>query len=185
MPKLYFRYGTMNSSKTSNLIMTAYNYKSLGKDVWIVKPFIDSRSEQINSRAIGDVEVDIILDHDTIINDIPVNINCILVDECQFLSESNVDNLRKLSLTVPVICYGLRTDYKTKLFPGSKRLMEIADSIEEIKTICVECIDRKAIVNAKFINIENIKTIIYDGENTPDLGREEKYQAMCWKCWNN
>jgi thymidine kinase len=174
----------MNSSKTANLIMTAHNYKSLNKKVILIKPSIDILSEQINSRAIGDIEVDIVLEPDVIINDIPNDISCILVDEAQFLSENNVDNLRKLSLKVPVICYGLRTDYRTKLFPGSKRLMELADSIEEIKTVCVECINRKAIINAKFSIVDNLKTIIYDGEDTPDLGREEKYQAMCWKCWN-
>tara|TARA_Y100000389_G_C17425618_1_gene499352 strand:- start:804 stop:1334 length:531 start_codon:yes stop_codon:yes gene_type:complete len=176
----------MNSSKTSNLIMTAHNYRSLGKEVLLIKPFIDSRSEQINSRAIGDINADIILYPDTVINSKAIGgIDCILVDECQFLSENNVDNLRKLSLVVPVICYGLRTDYKTKLFTGSKRLMELADTIEEIKTICVECINKKAIINAKFSKVENIKTIIYDGDDTPDFGYEEKYQAMCWKCWVN
>mgnify|MGYP005650156181 FL=1 len=156
MPKLYFRYGTMNSSKTANLIMTAHNYKSLGKKVCIIKPCLDSRTEHVNSRALGDLEVDILVDEHTIINKLNPEISCVLVDEAQFLSERNIDNLRELTLTTPVICYGLRTDYKSKLFEGSKRLMEIADTIEEIKTVCVNCVEKKSIINAKYI-LKSIK----------------------------
>jgi len=184
MPKLYFRYGTMNSSKTANLIMTAYNYKSLGKKVCIIKPCLDSRTEHVNSRALGDLEVDILLDEHTIIDKLNSEISCVLVDEAQFLSERNIDNLRELTLTTPVICYGLRTDYKSKLFVGSKRLMEIADTIEEIKTVCVNCVEKKSIINAKYILKDNTKEIICNGDESIDLGREEKYQSMCWKCWN-
>jgi|UniRef100_A0A6C0J0B3 thymidine kinase len=184
MPKLYFRYGTMNSSKTANLIMTAHNYKSLGKKVCIIKPCLDSRTEHVNSRALGDLEVDILVDEHTIINKLNPEISCVLVDEAQFLSERNIDNLRELTLTTPVICYGLRTDYKSKLFEGSKRLMEIADTIEEIKTVCVNCVEKKSIINAKYILKDNTKEIIFDGDESIDLGREEKYESMCWKCWN-
>lgn len=184
MPKLYFRYGTMNSSKTANLIMTAHNYKSLGKKVCIIKPCLDSRTEHVNSRALGDLEVDILVDEHTIINKLNPEISCVLVDEAQFLSERNIDNLRELTLTTPVICYGLRTDYKSKLFEGSKRLMEIADTIEEIKTVCVNCVEKKSIINSKYILKDNTKEIIFDGDESIDLGREEKYESMCWKCWN-
>jgi thymidine kinase len=83
----------------------------------------------------------------------------------------------------PVICYGLKTDYRTKLFPGSQRLLEIADSIEEIKTICVVC-NKKSIINSKFQVQNNKKIIIRDGSELPDIGAEEKYQSMCWWCWN-
>jgi thymidine kinase len=157
MPKLYFRYGNMNSSKTTNLIMTAYNYRSLGKKVCIIKPLLDQRDEHINSRVLGNLEVDILLDECTVINKLPSDISCVLVDESQFLSEQNIDNLREISLVTPVICYGLRTDYRSKLFKGSKRLMEIADTIEEIKTICVNCTDKKSIINAKYVLKDNVR----------------------------
>jgi thymidine kinase len=173
----------MNSSKTSNLIMTAYNYTTLGKKIMVVKPITDTRSEHINSRAIGDLEVDVYLDSDMIINELHENVCCILVDECQFLSKVNVDNLRNLSRKVPVICYGLRTDYTSELFEGSKRLMEVADTIEEIKTVCVKCVNKKAIINAKYNLVNDKKIIIFDGVNKIDIGYEDKYQSMCWECW--
>lgn len=185
--KLYFKYGTMNSSKTANLLMTAHNYRSQGKKVLLMKPSIDTRFGEttITSRAVQETKADIILtegiyDFSTIV---PNDIHCVLVDEAQFLSSKNVEGLRKLTSRVPVICYGLRTDYRTFLFPGSKRLLELADSIEEIKTVCVTC-DKKAIINAKFFNDDmNKKIIIRGGSNIIDLGAEEKYQPMCWKCW--
>ena len=105
-----------------------------------------------------------------------------LVDEAQFLSEKNVEALRALTKQIPVICYGLRTDYRSRLFTGSKRLLELADVIEEIKTICVKC-DRKAIINSKFYTDNVNRIIVRDGSEEPDLGAEEKYQPMCWKCW--
>ena len=183
MPKLYFRYGTMNSSKTANLLMTAHNYKTLGKKVIIIKPSIDHRSQNIHSRAIGEIDADIILNNETILNKIDPDVCCILVDEAQFLTEINVNNLRELSQIVPVICYGLRTDYRSKLFTGSKRLMEVADTIEEIKTVCTNCINKKAIINAKFTDNNGCKEIIYEGSSEPDFGREEKYTTLCWECW--
>lgn len=193
MPKLYFRYGTMNSSKTANLLMTAHNYRSQGKKVLLVKPKLDTRfgASHISSRALDTpYEADIILDKndeifDNYTNDMIENIvSCILVDECQFLSSKNIELLRKITDVVPVICYGLRTDYKSYLFEGSKRLMELADSIEEIKTICVNC-EKKAVMNAKFyMNSLGKKHIVKSGSSEPDLGAEEKYQPMCWKCWN-
>ena len=191
MTKLYFRYGTMNSSKTANLLMTAHNYKTQGKKVFLLKPKLDDRFGMWNiaSRALNtSYQADILLepsDKDIIENIKNIDdIFCVLVDECQFLSEQNIEALRNLTNTVPVICYGLRTDYKSYLFEGSKRLMELADSIEEIKTICVEC-DRKAVMNAKFfIDSVGKKHIVKSGSSEPDLGAEEKYQPMCWKCWN-
>lgn len=185
MAKLYFRYGAMNSSKTANLLMVAHNYKSQGKKVIIIKPKIDTRSGEyvVRSRAGLEENCDILLDK----NDILLNytnmfhdVSCILVDEAQFLTSVHVEQLREISNNTPVICYGLRTDYMSNLFPGSKRLMELADSIEEIKTICVEC-NKKAIINAKIIDNQ----IIYFGSNEPDIGAEEKYKAMCWACWSN
>lgn len=188
MTKLHFRYGTMNSSKTANLLMTAHNYISQGRKVLIIKPQCDTRwgDTMVKSRVGCSMKADIILAPDvTNISSFLVNINCILVDEAQFLSADNVNMLRGISMTIPVICWGLRTDFTTKLFTGSKRLMEVADSIQEIKTICIGC-ERKAIVNAKFqMDPENAsKFIIKDGGgNQFDLGAEEKYQPMCWQCW--
>jgi thymidine kinase len=186
MPQLYFRHGTMNSSKTANLLMVAHNYTTQGKKVLLVKPSVDTRfgDKMIRSRAMEGTKADLILTADC--KKIPPffisDVSCVLVDEAQFLSPDNVEALRELTTNVPVICYGLRTDYQSKLFPGSKRLLEIADKIEEIKTICTRC-DRKAIINAKFDVSEGRRRIVYNGSNQPELGAEEKYQPMCWNCW--
>lgn len=186
MPKLYFRYGPMNSSKTANLLMVAHNYRAQGKKVVLMKPALDTRFGQtmIVSRAITTGGIaDILVEPEWSNFSIDNDVYCVLVDEAQFLTEKNVEGLRKLAETVPVICYGLRTDYRSYLFPGSKRLMELADSIEEIKTICVEC-NRKATMNAKFYVQNGGKVIVRDGSSEPDLGAEEKYQPMCWLCYS-
>lgn len=185
MPKLYFRYGTMNSSKTANLLMVAHNYKSQGKKVILIKPKIDTRFglNIIQSRAGFEENCDILLDKNdnlSTYSNMFSDIDCILVDEAQFLTCEHIEKLREITNITPVICYGLRTDYMSNLFSGSKRLMELADSIEEIKTTCINC-SKKAIINAKFINNE----IIYFGSTEPDIGAEEKYKAMCWSCWSN
>jgi len=189
MPKLYFRYGTMNSSKTANLLMVAHNYRSQGKVAILIKPQIDTRDglETIKSRAFSHkIDVDIILNSGT--KDISFNENispdCILVDEAQFLSMENVDALRNLPYDIPIMCYGLRTDYRSKLFPGAQRLMEVADNIEEIKTVCVNC-HNKAIINAKYYldSQTGKKIVIHDGSSEIDLGAEEKYNPLCWNCW--
>lgn len=186
MPKLYFRYGAMNSSKTANLIMTAHNYKSLNRNVFILKPSIDNRfdTKKIVSRTGMEVDVDMLLDKDSNIkNIVNKNIECILVDEGQFLSENLVNQLKDISIEIPVIVYGLRTDFTSRLFEGSKRLFELADSIEEIKTICSTC-NKKATINAKFISLGNgNKSIVYDGDNQIDIGSEEKYISLCYSCW--
>ena len=187
MHKLYFRYGTMNSSKTANLLMVAHNYKSQNKKVFCIKPVIDIRFGQqtIASRALPEmITADLILLPDVDEINVPIGTDCVLVDEAQFLSDVNVDALRLLSNTVPVICYGLRTDYKSHLFPGSKRLFELADTIEEIKTVCVNC-TKKAIINSKFYTQNNKKIIIREGNDLPDLGKEDKYMPLCWFCWTN
>jgi len=187
MPKLYFRHGTMNSSKTANLLMVAHNYRAQGKNVILMKPSIDNRFGEnvISSRAVQGMEADIIIDPKDSVFYIDHNVQCILVDEAQFLSGNNVDGLRELTRFVPVICYGLRTDYRSKLFSGSKRLLELADSIEEIKTICVKC-NNKAIINAKFYYSEDDRKIILkNGDGAVELGAEERYQPMCWYCWQD
>mgnify|MGYP006108747643 CR=1 FL=1 len=188
MPILIFRYGTMNSSKTANLLMSAHNYIATNKKIFVIKPSTDKRFDIniIKSRAFSKgMIVDLIMSEE--IEDISHYINneisCIFVDECQFLSCKNVDSLRNIKFDIPIICYGLRTDFKGKLFEGSRRLFEIADKIEEISTECVMC-NRKAIINSKFIiNGEGNREIIYDGNISVDLGGEEKYQSVCWNCW--
>jgi len=189
MPKLYFRYGTMNSSKTANLLMVAWNYRLQCRKVLLVKPIVETRFgvNVIRSRAIGSgVEADLIINENwSEIEDVKTDgLACVLVDEAQFLSEKNVDALRELAKKVPVICYGLRTDYRTKLFEGSKRLLEVADVIEEIKNVCINC-DKKAIINAKFYKKEDgDRVIIRYGFDKLDMGAEEKYQPMCWNCFS-
>jgi thymidine kinase len=189
MVKLIFRYGTINSSKTANLLMVAHNYTAQKKNIFLIKPSCDTRDSDImiKSRAFQDGQIAhlIITPNIDNINEYIKdysNIQCILVDECQFLSEDNINALRQIPLDIPVICYGLRTDFTGKLFSGSTRLFEIADTIEEIKTVCIHC-NHKAIINSKFtFDSTGKKHIIYQG-NQIDLGGEEKYEPLCWNCW--
>ena len=187
MHKLTFRYGTMNSSKTAQLLMVAHNYISQNKKVCLVKPMVDTRfsNDCIVSRAVQKKKVDLLLDKscDSLKFLSGKKYNAILVDEAQFLSKENVNALREITEEYPVVCYGLRTDYMGNFFEGSRRLMEISDSIEEIKTVCVDC-DKKATINAKFYIENQRKIIIKTGESSIDLGAEEKYQPMCWRCWS-
>lgn len=187
MPKLYFRYGTMNSSKTANLLMIAHNYKSQNKKIILLKPKIDTRDgNNITSRCGLSSTVDICIGKNTNLLDIILDgIDCILVDEVQFLLEKHIDQLRILAQTTPVICYGLRTDYRTKMFEGSRRLLEIADTIEEVKTICNNC-SQKATINSKYTkNAAGDKIFIKNGTGDIDIGAEEKYTALCWSCWTD
>lgn len=186
MPNLTFKYGTMNCSKTANLLMLAYNYKSQNKKVMILKPSIDTRfgKKIICSRALKyDTNIDLIIDPDMNYIKIDSDVKCVLVDEAQFLSEININALKRISIYCPVICYGLRTDYSSKLFTGSKRLFEIADTIKEIENICVIC-GNKSIINSKFcLNDNGKKIVIKQGSSVIDIGAEEKYEPLCWTCW--
>ena len=153
MAKLYYRYGTMGSAKTLNLLAVRHNYELQGKPVILLKPAMDTRfgDSLVKSRAGLEHEADILVSENTVIDrDKLKGIYCILADECQFLSEFVVNQLRDItvSLNIPVIAYGLRTDFQTHLFEGSRRLMEISDSIEEIKNTCQFC-DRKATQNLR------------------------------------
>jgi len=167
--------------------MVAHNYRAQGKKVLLIKPGIDTRfgSSNITSRAVQEMKADIIMEPAVCnLTDIDfTNVDCVLVDEAQFLCDINVNELRELTKYVPVICYGLRADYRSCLFPGSRRLFALADTIEEIKTVCVQC-NKKAIINAKFCMQKEKRLIIREGSCEPDLGAEEKYQPMCWKCWS-
>ncbi|MGZ3423065.1 MAG: thymidine kinase [Polyangiales bacterium] len=183
MAKLYFRHGTMGSAKTLNLLAVAHNYRAQGKRVVVLKPKLDDRfgAREVASRAGLRAEADLLLENDTVLDLAHFEkIDCVLVDEAQFLSEAMVDQLRRLTRTndVPVICYGLRTDFRARLFPGSRRLMELADSIEEVKVTCQFC-NRKAIFNMRF---EGGKATLQGAQ--VQLGAEESYAPVCYKCWD-
>jgi thymidine kinase len=182
MAKLYFRYGTMGSAKTLNLLAVAHNYRQQNKQVLLMKPDMDTRfgKEFIKSRAGLQMDADVLVGSATDLMQLVFEgINCILVDEAQFLSMEHIDQLRDIALhkNIPVICYGLRTDFRTKLFPGSLRLMELADSIEEIKATCYYC-NRKSIMNLK--HVDGKASI--DGP-TVQLGGEERYLPVCYCCY--
>jgi thymidine kinase len=180
--KLYFRHGTVSSAKTLNLLAVAHNYRSQGKQVILIKPALDDRfgAEVIRSRVGIEQTADIKVVADTQINRTEfAGVSCVLVDEAQFLSAAVVEQLRDIAvdLNIPVICYGLRADFRTKLFEGSARLFELADSIEEIKTTCAFC-NRKAITNLKHVN--GVATL--SGPSI-ELGAEEKYFPACYGCY--
>jgi thymidine kinase len=168
-----------------NLLAVAHNYKQQGKGVLIMKPSLDTRfgAQEVKSRAGLSQPADVLIHRDTNILDLPEaqrrDINCILVDEVQFLEPSQIDQLRAITLLwkVPVICYGLRTDFRTNLFPGSKRLLELADAIEEVKTVCQYC-NSKAVFNLKHVNGKADCT-----GPAVQLGAEEKYFPACFSCY--
>ncbi len=183
MAKLYFRYGAMTSAKTLNLLAVRHNYEQQGKLVKIAKPRLDTRfgEEYIQSRAGLKHRADIILDPETILDATEfLDLHCLLIDEAQFLSASLVEQLRSLTLTadIPVIAYGLRTDFRQQLFEGSQRLLELADSIEEIKTTCRFC-NRKAVFNLRH---REDGTAIVDGPSVC-LEGEECYSPACHPCY--
>ena len=180
MAKLYFRYGTVGSAKTLNLLAVAHNYQQQEKRAFIIKPELDVRfgHDMVHSRAGLEKKADLLVGPDTTLDGAALEqVDCILVDEAQFLSAALVDQLRTVSRDhgVPVICYGLRTDFRAGLFDGSRRLLEVADSIEEIKTTCNYC-NRKAIFNLKLA--DGVPTV---AGPTIDLGTEEKYLPVCSK----
>jgi thymidine kinase len=181
--KLYFRYGAMGSAKTLNLLAVRHNYELQGKRVVLMKPRRDDRfgADVVRSRAGLSYQADLLLDEDTEFSpELFKGLHCVLVDEGQFLSPRLVDALRQVTLEhdVPVIAYGLRTDFSTQMFPGSRRLMELADAIEEVKTTCMFC-NRKAIFNLR-----------HDAEgqaitNGPQvmIGADARYSPVCHACY--
>ena len=182
MAKLYFRYGTVGSAKTMNLLAVAHNYRHQNKNVLLLKPRLDTRfgMDVIKSRAGMTMDADVLIDDNTILCEEDLaEVHCILVDEAQFMSPGFIDQLRTISRIrdIPVICYGLRTDFKTKLFAGSQRLLELADSIEEVKTTCAFC-NKKAVFNIKFVDGRAVS----QGPQV-DLGAEEKYLPACSYCY--
>ena len=184
MAKLYFKYGAMGSSKTAQALITKYNYEENDMKVWLLKPSADTRDGAaiLRSRIGLQAEVEIATPdvniYDRYREGFAGNCHAVIVDECQFLTEKQIDELRTIvnDYSVPVMCFGLRTDFQTKLFPGSRRLMEVADTIQEIKTIC-DC-GAKATVNARI----NDGYIVTEGAQVV-LGGNDCYIAMCHKCY--
>lgn len=182
MAKLYFRHGTMSSAKTLNLLAVAHNYRSQGKRVLLVKPRLDDRfgAAAIASRAGLRADADLLVERDATLDPRAFDgLDCVLVDEAQFLSRAVIDQLRALTRShrLPVICYGLRTDFRTELFEGSKRLLEVADSIEEVKVTCQFC-NRKAIFNMR--RVDGVPT--REGAQV-SLGADESYVPVCHACY--
>ncbi len=181
MAKLYFRYGVMGSSKTANALMVRYNYEERGQRALMVKPVIDQREGAaiINSR-IGLSHPCVWFHELRAMAEAQVRTyQCIIVDEAQFLTRDEVDCLTHIvdDWKVPVICYGLRADFKGELFPGSQALLACADIIEEIKTIC--WCGKKATCNARF---DEHGRVLKEGEQVV-LGANDKYIGLCRKHW--
>ena len=183
MAKLYFKYGAMGCSKSAQALITKFNYEERGMKVLLMKPSIDTREEGVVYSRIGlsaealcvDTDEDLYRLYEEEYRDCQV----IIVDECQFLQPIQVDQLGKIVIdyNIPVLCFGLRTDFLTHTFPASKRLFEIAESITEIKSIC-KC-GSKAIVNAR---LDDDGKVLFSGEQIV-LGANSRYVAMCRKCW--
>ena len=185
MAKLYFRYGVMGSSKSAQALITKFNYEEQGMRVWLIKPAADTRygkdivRSRIGLEQTGDVITEdmnlfeIFRDREKEFNDV------IIADEAQFLTPQHIEQLRDIvdNYNVPVFCFGLRTDFRTKMFPGSARLFELADSVSELKTVCT-C-GGKAMVNAR---IDGEGNVITEGAQIM-LGGNESYRPMCYKCW--
>ena len=185
MSKLYFKYGAMGSSKSAQALITKFNYEELGMTVWLIKPGTDTRDgvDVIQSRIGLKETAQVIGPEDDIISAYRAagKHDVIIADEAQFFTPEQIDGLRTLvdEEDLPVLCFGLRTDFLTHFFPGARRLMELADSLTEIKTVCA-C-GRKATVNAR---IDENGHIVTEGSQVL-LGGNDRYIAMCHKCWKD
>ena len=194
MSKLYFKFGAMASSKTANALMTKFNYEEKGNRVWLIKPDLDNRDDFVDDQgkkvtvvksriglsAVADVirqDEDLLARYQAVCKEAPVDV--IICDECQFLAGAQVDQMKYIAefCDTPVLCFGLRSDFQTKLFNGSKRLFEIADSITEIKSVC-RC-GKKAIVNAR---LNEKGRVVVEGAQI-FIGGNDEYEGMCWGCW--
>ena len=184
MAKLYFRHGTMSSGKSLNLLAVAHNYEQKGERIVVIQPRLDERfgAQTVASRVGIRRDADILVDEDsTLDRRVLAGAACILVDEAQFLSATVVDQLREVTwdLDIPVICYGLRTDFRTRAFSGSARLLEVADAIEEVKTVCHFC-NRKAVFNLRI----SAGGAVVDGPQI-ELGADERYRPVCGPCYRD
>lgn len=186
MPRLYFKYGTMGSSKSAQALMCKFNYEQKGMKVMLVKPSIDTRGDseaevKVRSRIGLSADCEVIRAGESFVElyekvKAANGCDCIIVDEAQFCTTEQVDELKQLTRFVPVLCYGLLNDFRCKLFKGSKRLVELADSLQEIKSVC-RC-GRKSTVNARFINGRCV-----DDGPVVFIGGDESYENMCYWCW--
>ena len=184
MSKLYFRFGAMNCGKTTALLQVAHNYEEKGMNVIVIKSSIDKKGDKnIVSRLGIDREVDLLISPDEkILDNINLeNINCILVDEVQFMPKEQIKELWMIAKlkNIPVICYGLKTNFKGELFEGTKAVIELADELEELATIC-KC-GKKAKFNARLINGKYVK----EGDVVAIDGIDAKYEPLCGKCYLN
>ncbi len=192
MAKLYFRYGAMNSGKSTALLQAAYNYEERGHTVLLAKPRIDTKGDAAIVSRLGVVRAaDFVLAADDLARDVftarrddiraatGAEVSCLLIDEAQFLTEAQVDDLLRIAILdeVPVLAYGIRTDFLTAAFPGSRRLLELAHSLEELKTIC-RC-GRKAVFNARKVG----DSFVFDGDQVAIDGADVTYESLCGSCY--
>ncbi|BDI21519.1 thymidine kinase [Herbiconiux sp. L3-i23] len=193
MAKLYFRYGAMNSGKSTALLQAAYNYEERGQKVLLAKPSVDVKGDtSIVSRlgvertvdftvsADDDIALAFARERDRVVRETGDAVACLLVDEAQFLTETQVDDLLRIAIVddVPVLAYGIRTDFQTVAFPGSRRLLEIAHTLEELKTIC-RC-GRKALFNARRIG----DRFVFAGDQVAiDTIEDTTYESLCAACY--
>lgn len=192
MSKLYFRYGAMNSGKSTALLQAAFNYEERGQNVLLTKPQVDTKGNSDIVSRLGvsrPVDFTVAPDEDilqkfrsqraAVIKRTGAAVSCLLVDEAQFLTEGQVDDLLRIAILekVPVLAYGIRTDFQTVAFPGSRRLLEVSHSLEELKTIC-RC-GSKAVFNARRIG----DRYIFDGDQVAIDGVDVTYESLCGACY--
>lgn len=183
MAKLYFKFGAMGSSKTASALMCRFNYMQKGKNVLLIKPKIDNRVKvtEVTSRIGLSAPCIAFETTDNLVKifeneNIKTKVDVVICDEAQFCTKKQVEQLRDLAENVPVLCYGLKGNYKTELFEGSKRLLELADSISEIKSVC-DC-GKKAIINGRYRK----GLLVTDGAEV-EIGGDEKYKGLCFSCF--
>jgi thymidine kinase len=192
MSKLYFRYGAMNSGKSTALLQAAFNYEERGQQVLLAKPRIDTKGRAAIVSRLGltrdvdftvgpreDIYEAFVAERARVLRETGLPVSCLLVDEAQFLTEGQVDDLLRIAIIegVPVLAYGIRTDFQTIAFPGSRRLLEIAHSLEELKTIC-RC-GRKAVFNARKVG----DAYVFDGDQVAIDGVDVSYESLCGVCY--
>jgi len=192
MAKLYFRYGAMNSGKSTALLQAAYNYEERGQQVLLAKPLIDTKGDQLIVSRLGvtrpvdftvgpddDIYAVFQREREAVIRSTGRDVACLLLDEAQFLSPQQIDDLLRIAIRedIPVLAYGIRTDFQTAAFPGSRRLLEVAHSLEELKTIC-RC-GRKAVFNARTIG----GVFVFDGDQVAIDGEDVTYESLCGACY--
>lgn len=198
MAKLYFRYGAMNSGKSTGLLQAAFNYEERGQRVLLAKPGVDTKGDDAIVSRLGVTRaVDLVIhpedrlretfgaaahgdDPGALVPHVDVQpVACLLVDEAQFLTPDQVEDLLRIAVTdgVPVLAYGIRTDFRTRAFPGAARLLELAHSLEELKTIC-RC-GRKAVFNTRRVG----GTFVFDGDQVAIDGDDVTYESLCATCY--